>query len=199
MNSYTRNLIIVCLLSASCAISKKENERIDQMLSEQAKPLELQIEDSLTTDLLAKFETRAIQKLQEFYDYLSLLRDDRYDQSMKEEIRYSASGLFLSSDQIIAPLVPENHSEASVDEMLMKSQQKPFLEQFEIVSIEVDQPLTQISQKVYQGELNYELKVGKASEVISYKKRATFSLRKIEKNLGGESLEVWEVFLNQIQ
>lgn len=189
-------MLIVCM---SCAISKKENERMDKLLSQQASPPEIKIADTLTTDMLQKYEIRAVQKLEEFYDYLYLLSNDAYDETMKVEIRTSAMGLFYDVDKSIIPL-DATDGEGKVVEMCLLDQQASAEDSdLSISSIEIITPLQLSDIDRYDGQLSFKLTIGKEEDQKDMSKSAAFSLRKIEKTIGTESVKIWEVFLERIE
>jgi hypothetical protein len=183
----------------SCAISKKENERMDKLLSQQATPPEIKIADTLTADMLPNYEVRAVQKLEEFYDYLYLLSNDAYDKTMKSEIRTSAMGLFYDLDKSIIPLDATDGEGKPVEMFLLDQQESAADSDLSISSVEIITPLQLSATDRYDGQLSFQLSIGKEGHQKNLSKSAAFSLRKIEKTIGTESIKIWEVFLERIE
>lgn len=184
--------------SMSCAISKKENERMDKILSQQATPPDFKFVDTPTADMLRNYEIRAIQKLEEFYDYFVLLSNDAYAESMKSEIRTSALGLFYDVHEPINPLDPSVDEDKTV-EMFLFDQQEAEENDLSLSTMEIVTPLQISSPDSYTGQLTFQLTLGKEGDQKMISKSAVFTLRKIEKTIGIESVIVWEVFLEGIE
>lgn len=188
---------IVLLVASSCAISRKENERIEKLVSQQASKVEIPIVDSLTQDMLSKYENRAIQKLEDLYDYLGLLGNANYGLSMKEEIKISAKELFFDP---VVEINPFDSIELEKSPLItcLERQQNMAVEDFSISSVEIDESLKLESKNNYEGQISYFLMIGKDEDGVQIRKKANFSLRKIEKNIGNDSVKIWEVFLESI-
>lgn len=189
----------VLVFSISCAISKKENERVEQLLNAPAKPIQSGSVDSLTTEKLEGFEVRAVQKLEDFYDYLGFLSGDNFDDAMKDEIRFSAIGLFYDPKASVCPVDIEGNKDAfTVERFLADSVIGAVSQNLSVSSSEIIKPLEFVSESHYKGQVAFQLKLGRDSDSKVISKKADFSLRKIDKNLGSESVKIWEVFLEGI-
>ncbi len=189
----------VLIFAMSCAISKKENERVEQLLDTSSKPVQLTSADSLTKERLKGFEGRAEQKLDDFYDYLTFLSGGNYDDAMKDEIRFSALGLFYDPKASVCPVEIKGVNDSfPVESFLADSVVNTLPKNLSISSFEIIRPLEFVTEAYYHGQLAFELKVGKEDEGRVLSKKADFSLRKINKKLGKESVKTWEVFLESI-
>ena len=198
MNRINLNLIwIILLIASSCAISRKENERIEKLLGQQAAQADTPMADSLTQEVLIKYEDRAIQKLEDFYDYLTLLGNASYGKSMKEEIVISALGLFFDSAIEINSFGALSSQKFSLISVLEIQQSSP-VPDFTISHFEISESLKLKSTSNYAGQISYLLVLGKEEDRVDYKKHANFCLRKIDKKIGNKSIEIWEVFLEDI-
>jgi hypothetical protein len=188
-------LLITCM---SCAISKKENERLDKILSQQSTPSEIKFVDKPNADMLRNYEIRAIEKLEEFYDYFVMLSHDAYEESMKSEIRASALGLFYNVNERIHPLDPSLGEAKTVERCLM-DQQETDENDVSVSSIEITTPLQISAAAHYEGQLSFQITLGKEGNQKIISKSAAFTLRKIKKTIGTESVLIWEVFLDRIE
>jgi len=199
MNRINVNFIwLVLLVATSCAISKKENERIEKLLSQQSTHVEIPHADSLTQEMLRKYENRAIQKLEDFYDYLGLLGNKNYGASMKQEIVISAQSLFYDPDTGINPFDSTRSKNYSVATCL-ENQQKATIEDFSVLEIGITDSLKLKNSNHYEGMISYLLALGQNEDRALIQKQAIFSLRKINKKIGNDSLEIWEVLLERIE
>jgi hypothetical protein len=196
------NAILICLsiFLMSCAISKKENDRFEQILNLQSNLDNYEYADSLTLEQLQNFEVHAAQKLEDFYDYLSLLSNDKISDVVKEEIRYSAVKLYYDPNLSIVPFQINNETEGlSLSEYLMAVSVTHNDENGSITSLEIIKPLEYVQKYHYEGSLAFQIKIDKdnASEILH--KKADFSLRRMDKEIRNETVEMWEVFLDKIE
>ncbi len=185
-------------INISCAISKKENERIDKLLSQQSKEIEIPKADSITKEMLRKFEVRATQKLEDFYDYLELLGNESYGESMKDEIKISAQGLFYNANSSVILFDERSEYPRPVEETLNGYEESSKGEPISVGKIEIAKPLSHAGKDLFMGQMSFDLTIGKEEEATVMQKKADFSLRKVEKGFGKESIVIWEIFLEGI-
>ena len=185
------------ILLTACAISKKENERLEKIVSQQNSNATFNFDDSLTVDRLEYYEIHAIQKLEDFYEYLDLLSKEIYDDTVKNEIRFSAKELFYNPVVLIRPFDFETADYAlSVDSCLFHPWNILQDNKIVLISVKVAQPLEHVDENLYVGQISFELKVEAGDKVIS--KKADFSLRKIVNNNGIDTISSWKIFLDKI-
>ncbi len=200
MNRLLKMLIWLSIaISTSCAISKKENERIDQLLSQQSKEIEIPKADSITTEMLRKFEVHATQKLEDIYDYLELLGNKSYSEGMKDEIKISALELFYHANSSVLLFDETSEEPRSVEEALNVYEEETSNAPLSVSKIEIVKPLSQAGKDLFMGQMSFDLTIGKEDEAKVMRKNVDFSLRKVEKGLGKESIIIWEIFLEGIR
>ncbi len=193
-------LIWLSIFLMSCAISKKENDRFEQILNLQSNLDNYEYADSLTFEQLQNYEVHAAQKLEDFYDYLALLSNDKISAVVKEEIRYSAVKLYYDPDLSIVPFKTNLGTEGlSLSEYLLAVSVTNNDEKASITSLEIIKPLEYVQKYHYEGSFAFQIKIDKdnASEILH--KKADFSLRKMEKEIRNETFEMWIVFLDKIE
>lgn len=200
MNNLRHILILLfAVFSIGCAISKKENERLNKKNSGQVFSETMSLMgDTISKENLQYFENRVIQKLVDFYDYLNILGHESFNSTIMGEVRSSAEKLFYNSQITINPygiqqseillktvelLVDENYGDNAL----------PILG---ILNVEIIEGLHLLDDGYFAGKLQFDIKNDLDAVIVT--KEATFSLRRIEKKFGEESVLVWEVFLGQI-
>jgi hypothetical protein len=201
MNKYLNAIVLwLFIFLMSCAISKKENDRLEQMLNSRSNLDIYEYADSLTLEQLQSFEVHAAQKLEDFYDYLALLSNEKISIVVKEEIRYSALKLFYNPNSYIVPFKINQGTEGlSLSEYLLAVSETNIDDNVSITSLEISRPLEYIQKYHYEGSLAFQIKISKDNFTEILYKKADFSLRKLDKKNQNESVEVWEVFLDKIE
>ena len=201
MNKYLNAIVLwLFIFLMSCAISKKENDRFEQLLNSQSNLDIYEYVDSLTLEQLQSFEVHSAQKLEDFYDYLALLSNEKISIVVKEEIRYSALKLFYNPNLSIIPFKINQGTEGlSLSEYLLAVPETNIDDNGSVSSLEIIKPLEYVQKYHYEGSFAFQIKIDKdnASEILF--KKAHFSLRKIEKEIRNETFEMWEVFLDKIE
>ncbi len=202
MNKTLKLFLLILVISfMSCAISKKENERIENLIARQEIPSDNSlISDTITDEKLQHYEIRAIQKLEDFYSYLALLGNDNYTTSLKEEVRNSAVGLFFDTMGTINPFENSRDSSGSISVEQFLSQQltDPLYIQFVPVNPQISASLELSDKNAFTGSIVFQVINKEDPESKRITKYADFSLRKVEKSFGNESMHIWEVFLDNI-
>lgn len=157
------NLLVACAINQS-ADSKEAYEVEEEMAS-----LESQLTGStLPEENLHAFETRAIQKLYDWIDYLKLLRNSNYDSAMAKQIKDQAQALFIDHQMVSLELPPG----------------------VKIGKITTIAPLRQTRIGIYEGILSFTINEH-AYKISILATRQT-------KQFGAEEMLVWEVFLGNL-
>jgi hypothetical protein len=154
--------------------------------------------DTLMSYNLEAFENRAKQKLEDWAGYVEILTDSTVDQSFKEQARVMAEALFETSETKIFLDVQGNITEKPLPldkylrRLMENSTGKITITPREII---VNQHLTRLSNSVYRGVFQLN---GMSSD-NDIKLNINFAVKQIEKEFGGTTKKVWEVFLGDIQ
>jgi len=199
INIKTALILLLIFVFAACAISKKENERLEKKDSGKEFSNDITMPgDTVSKENLKYFENRAIQKLIDFYDYLNMLGHDNFNNTIMEEIRSSAGKLFFDPKIKINPYIadPQVAKSQTLVLLLKENIGDNALPEIDILNVEIAKELQSQEAEYFKGILNFDIKNDEASIIVT--KEATFSLRKIEKKFGEDSVMVWEVFLDCI-
>jgi hypothetical protein len=190
--------IVMIFLFSSCAISKKENERMVETLREPAVLPEIVGVGTPDSVMLASYENRAMQKLEDFYDYANLLMREDYSDELKGEIRASANSLFSDPAALARPFEGADSYPRPLSSCLSGLQADGSKKNFSPKAIKLLDPLVQISDNRYDGRLLFLLEVQKNGDLRILNKTVRISLQKIKKSTGSRSYVLWEVYLGQI-
>jgi hypothetical protein len=179
---------LLTLASPTCeeevATEQKKQERLEHL---QAVAWDLRSE-SLTRRNLDAFEFRAVEKLMDYADYLSIV----YDQNLDETFRHQAGENIL--DLFAGRSAPENPFPRGIDPGSYSSIK------FLVDTIEIIVPLERQSTGTYRGRMQYSLKIEgiKGSDTLNLDtslQRMGMLLQMSSKDFGDTSLLVWEVLL----
>lgn len=167
-------LKIICFslcwtLWSACAINHSADSKEAYEVEEEMASQEDQLTGStLPEENLQAFETRAIQKVYDWIDYLNLINSETYDSLMENQLKAQAEALF-------------------VDNQLAEPDISPF---FAIDKIEILEPLQQTKIGIYEGVLSVS---GNNQDF-----KITFLAKRGAKTFGEEEMMVWKVFLGDL-
>ena len=202
MNKLTLQFVIlVILIFTSCAITKNdkeflENKNVEVIFSNPENSIRA---ESLSDIELKEFEIRAVEKLIDFYDYLNLLSDEKYDKTVKEEVKEATLNLFDNPQTGILPFESENSAGMTlgIEEYLNRQFNTTTSKLITIKSPRMKNHFTIDNQDQFHGQVSYILIINHQDEQIH--KTAKVILKRIDKNFGNDSIQIWEVFLAEIR
>lgn len=171
MNTTRTILIFACavMVFSACAINQSADSKEAYEVEEEMASVENQLTGStLPEENLQAFETRAIQKVYDWIDYLKLLKKNTYDSTMIVQVKEQAQALFV--DQVVVNL------EIGTD--------------FTIDQVRILEPLRQTKIGLYEGLMTFSSR-DKAYQI-------NFIARREPKRFGPNELLVWEVFLGNL-
>lgn len=147
--------------------------------------------DSLSIKNLEAFEIKAIEKLMDYSDEVSIIYNQEFEQSFREQASRNVRSIFNSI---------KNTNNAIDQVKVFSLLPSPLMI---IDSIKVTHPLRQESEDHFTGKIGYtEVIVAQNKtdtlELSRLEKRVTFHLDKIPKDFGENSMEVWEIRLGEI-
>ncbi len=150
--------------------------------------------DEILIENLSIFESRAIQKLQDYASYVEIISNPEYDDTFKEQALSMANGLFLKGT-IVDPAITSNQQPQKISGFLTRLLRNDFGEvKLKIKDVTVIQHFQHLNNDTYQCLLSFTQKIGRNKT----KKTITVVLTKIEKEFGTDSKMVWMVFLQEI-
>lgn len=187
---------------AGCASVNKEEAGYSSTQKDAQKESRI-YESQFTAERLSEkhfeaFETRAIEKLHDFTDYLRIISDDRYNEEFKINAMTQARELFIEHSLITLPDITES---ASLDAFLDQSYQNPNPGYLIIENPSIKVPLREATKNLYEGAVAFQLSLlvnGDTLKTKTEERQAQFYLMKTEKNFGAKKKKVWEVFLGDI-
>ena len=163
--------------------------------------------EDLTKATLQAFEMKATEKLVDFSDYINLYADHAMDDTLKNQVGEMISELFVSGDVTIKMMLsPEtNEKGMKLSEFLMTDFTPDYDSiDFHVSSIEVLKPLRSKDDLCYSGILGFSLAInGFSSSVVNFKQTEALKIEmmviKVEKTFGADTLNVWKVFLGNME
>lgn len=163
--------------------------------------------DDLTKKTLRAFEVKAEEKLVDFIDYLNLYADQAMDETLKNQVRQMISELFVSEDiRIKMRLSPEaNEKGLNLNELLMTDFARNYDSVvFRVDSIAVFKPLRPEDEISYSGILEFQQTVksySSSGNIFTNARKARIEIQalKVEKSFGSDTLQIWKVFLGNLE
>ena len=163
--------------------------------------------EDLTKTALQAFEMKATEKLVDFSDFLNLYFDKEIDDTLKTQVRQMISELFISENvRMKISLSPEaNKKGVKLSEFLMTEFTQDYDSiNFRIDSINVLKPLRSRDDLCYSGILGFSLTInGFSSSAVNFKQTQALKVEmmvvKVEKSFGSDTLQIWKVFLGNMQ
>jgi hypothetical protein len=190
------------MYSISCGPSTNDNEDIDgnNKSGHFKEIINLDI-DSLSVNHTKAFEQRAIQKLQDLKDYIEILSDPQIDTVFKNQASEMAGDLFSSKDNNIAfPLIENSDIEPlKIDSFFITLKNSAYGKlTLEIHNTSVINKIEKLGNSEYNGAIQFRLFVLTGQKTYKMDMRCKIIVKKVKKEFGKESKQVWEVFLGDI-
>ena len=194
-------IIVVLMLLASCASANKEEISLAEVRDKANASHE--VDQQFTAERLARgnliaFESRAKEKLADFFNYMGLISDPKYDVTFKSHASNLAEELFIDFETKIPT---EGQEYLTVQEFIKNHFDAIYGQrEFKINSIEVSQQLQPIENKEhYRGVLSFDVSVIAPLNITptTYKGEIGFSALKVDKSFGKDTRRVWEVLLGE--
>lgn len=165
----------------------------------------------LTSDTLKEinmdaFEQRGIQKIKDFNNYIQIITDQSYDQSLRDHASTLALQLFINNQASINnKILVKNKNANTIDKWLEMLKQEQFESlKITINSIEIKQKLIYYEEGVYRGSILYHVTYSKSTKGAPEKIEqaivlAEINLKQVEEKIGDNSIKAWKVFLSAIK
>jgi len=151
----------------------------------------------LSSSELSAFEDRAIQKLQDFHEYLTIISDTTYDSVFVAQAKSLALGSFSDEECSILLEVIGQEKVTAIRQILEDHAAGAFGKlTFQITDISVNKKLSADGAGTYSGSLVFGLATAENPERDQL--TALIELRKVEKKFGDDTKSVWSVFLCDI-
>jgi hypothetical protein len=181
--NYIFLFVAFTLLSCGRAMEKEEKmkEQDSSVLSENTiDKTELDfLTDSLSDKQKELFGKRAIQKLEDYYNYIEILSNKNYDTTLRNHAMVLATELFLDKKNI-EPII-DSYSNNSTDSIAVS-----------IHNVSISSVPVTITDSTYRGELVFEERIKNKTKI----QHINFIIKKGNKHFGQEEHSVWETYLD---
>jgi hypothetical protein len=164
--------------------------------------------DNLMEEDLHAFESRAQQKIKDYANYIEIISDKKYDSNLRKEAGSTALKLFSSPETEITESLNKDEKDKSwktneyLNALTVSSYQKVTLQ---IKDLTLTKELQKQKDNTYRGQISFVQTMkgyNKKEEQILLKtseKKAEIILKKVKKQFGKETEEIWEVFIGNIK
>lgn len=197
--------ILISFFLSACANAPMEkaayNEKpVSEFEYAENELADAKLEESLSgaidsKEKLTSFEQRAVQKLQDFVNYLEIISNPEYDIVFRNQAKSMAESLFRDgkiSENNLAPSI-EN---MEINNFLTRLSENEFGEIAPAIqNVKVLLHFQETKASFFRATLSFDLFIKENSS----NKTATVILTKITKQFGEQQKEVWEVFLEHIE
>jgi hypothetical protein len=202
-------LAYLLFCSKSCESPRQEDTGLQEIkLTKIRDSIKNEFESEyLSKKALRAFEVKAKEKIVDFSDYLNIYMDKSMDETLKSQSGKMILGLFISdSAQIEIRPLNRIHEKLMTIEAFLTSDSSFANDSihFQFDSIEVEKPLHRIDESGYAGTLKFlqTVKVYSSpdsSSTDTAEKKAEMFVVKVKKPFGADTLQIWRVFLGNIQ
>jgi hypothetical protein len=162
--------------------------------------------DTLSPSALKAFELRAGQILQDAADYMQMLADPNIERPFKSQAKQMMLDVFADATNMIeiniaSDAKPLKMEVTQLTDSLLSNQ---FPIKIEIQNVRVGKSLVQKKQGTYDGQLTflqtvYRINKPENIRLNIYQMNVTISLKRVTKEFGSTTKEVWQVFLGNIE
>lgn len=194
------------LISCAAEVDRSDESASDftdsSFLIEESSNLEV---DNLSDNNIVAFEQRAMQKLEDFSDFLAILSDTTIDSEFKKQAALMAVEIFINTENTISFSLSDDLSadEQTIEAFLLELQNgKLGILSIEIQNVSTSQKMKQSNNQEYKGLMKLELSIANKRETQIKKNTVQLECevmaKKVDKEFGNTSKMVWEVFLGDI-
>lgn len=177
-------MLLVLLTAEDCGFGSGESQQVERYESNMFQDLEDNfVSKELNAERLLALENRAVQKLQELFEYLNIYADSSLDVEFREQARQMIREAFTSETNMHQYFLTQGLHEDLENLLLLNSEGKAV--KLDVSSVSIGKSF-EYTNSIYKGQLNYKFQ---NSEAILGVKAI-----KIAKSFGDEKLEVWELF-----
>ncbi len=176
---FTRSCLFLFILSTFSLFGQNENS-----------PSSSAIKANFTIASIKAYQESATLKIEDYYQYLTLLSSDLTSETLKAEIKTSIYRLFESENVMVIDFTSIENSPISLPDLIEKIANKNYifsLSNYESSIVAIDYWTTQYQLTISQNN--------KRTEVRYFQKVA---FKPIIKSFGASKKEVWTLFLGEI-
>lgn len=176
---FTRSCLFLFILSTFSLFGQNENS-----------PSSSAIKANFTIASIKAYQESATLKIEDYYQYLTLLSSDLTSETLKAEIKTSIYRLFESENVMVIDFTSIENSPISLPDLIEKIANKNYsfsLSNYESSIVAIDYWTTQYQLTISQNN--------KRAEVRYFQKVA---FKPVIKSFGASKKEVWTLFLGEI-
>ena len=176
---FTRSCLFLFILSTFSLFGQNENSHSSPA-----------IKANFTIASIKAYQESATLKIEDYYQYLTLLSSDQTSETLKAEIKTSIFRLFESENVMVIDFTSIENSPISLSDLIEKIANKNYifsLSNYESSIVAIDYWTTQYQLTISQNN--------KLTEVRYFQKVA---FKPIIKSFGASKKEVWTLFLGEI-
>ena len=176
---FTRSCLFLFILSTFSLFGQNENSHSSPA-----------IKANFTIASIKAYQESATLKIEDYYQYLTLLSSDLTSETLKAEIKTSIFRLFESENVMVIDFTSIENSPISLPDLIEKIANKNYifsLSNYESSIVAIDYWTTQYQLTISQNN--------KRTEVRYFQKVA---FKPIIKSFGASKKEVWTLFLGEI-
>ena len=148
--------------------------------------------EKLTNKQVLIFQQRAIQKLQDFYDFLGIVSNPVYEKHMREDAKAQAKQMFYQADCTVDGKLAKTYIDSCFG---LKTRLA-----LKVVNVKVKDTMKMqanvLDNEYYQGVITFNLSSGTETTTT---KTAYVVLARSNKQFGAAKKEVWTVFICDIK
>lgn len=157
--------------------------------------------DSLSASNLRAFENRAVQKLHDVMDLIEIMSNPDNDKAFRAQAKAMLLGNFENDRNEISLVLPDvepfQYTIAQFADSLTDNRFLPL--KLRLTGSNIHEPLSLQDDNAYKGMIYFSLEPTANNKTLYPKDmEAEIVLKKIHKDFGGATREVWEVFLGDL-
>lgn len=159
------------------------------------------VNDELSVETLSAFEKRAIQKLKDVEDFISIYSDSSLSKPFRMQAKQMIEGNFINKETTLEFYRNLELEEDTVNQILFFAGNNEKYK-VEINEITVSNRLQKVSPSNYSGEIQFSQKVSNSDSVNNapanyFQGKMEIQALKTEKKFGNITKVVWELFLGE--
>lgn len=178
-----RIILLIILVSASFFVKAQQANTAKNTKALKA---------NFSAPVLVAYQENAKTKIGDFYQYLQLLSDVSVSKELKNEVRLNILSLFKNKEVLMKDIASNGKNSLPLSLLISQIANAPSLK-FEVGEISSQQ----IGQDSWQ--TSYTVKVLNDGKKSEFNLSQRIYLTKDVKTFGGNSKEVWQTFLGEIE
>lgn len=203
---YSLLLTIVFVMLLSCKAGNREAYK-DYALEDETETCGILLHETFQSDSVSEanlraFEKRAIQKLHDVMDLIEILSDQKTEPTFRKQAKSMLLENFKNPDEnrislILPDIKPFRYTVSQFADTLLNNGFLPL--KLKILESSVKRPLSIVDKNKYLGTIYFQMEPTANFKTLYPKDvMVNIVLKKVTKDFGGSSQEVWEVFLGDV-